>query len=382
MSALPASTGAALAPDARTVTVSVSPPYDVVVGPGLLASAAERVREARLAVVSDETVWGLHGRGLAAALEGAGRSVLTVTVPPGEGSKDLATYGRVVRALAAGGLGRDGAVLALGGGVVGDLAGFAAATYLRGVPCYQLPTTLLAMVDAAIGGKTAIDLPEGKNLVGAFWQPRTVLADVDTLATLPVRELRQGAAEVLKTGLIGDPGLVEATERLLLPVIAGAPSASPADPGALPVAELVDVVARSAAVKARVVAEDPHESGVRAHLNLGHTLAHALEAASGLALSHGDAVLHGLVFAAVLGRDRGLADVVERVAGLVKRLGPDPLPTFDLASLAPFLARDKKAVAGRMRFVLLEEVGRPVVVDDVTADELASAWRTLEELMR
>src|SRR5690606_21133171 len=154
------------------------------------------------------------------------------------------------------------------------------------------------------------------------------------------------------------------TERLLLPVIAGAPSAPPADPRALPVAELVDVVARSAAVKARVVAEDPHESGVRAHLNLGHPLSQAPEAASALAQSHRDAVLHGRVVAAVLGRGRGLAVVVERVAGLVERLGPDPLPTFDLASLAPFLARDKKAVAGRMRFVLLEEVGRPVVVDD------------------
>src|SRR5690606_38303959 len=277
------------------------------------------------------------------------------------------------------------AVLALGGGVVGDLAGFAAATYLRGVALYQLPTTLLAMVDAAIGGKTAVDLPEGKNLVGAFWQPRAVLADVATLYTLPPRELRQGVAETVKTGLIGDPGLVDEAERLLVTAATGEGSeaAGLGGPGgAVPPGALVDVVARAAAVKARVVTEDPHEAGVRAHLNLGHTLAHALEAASGLALSHGDAVLYGLAFAAVLGRDRGLADVVERVPGLVTRLGPDPLPTFDLASLAPFLARDKKAVAGRMRFVLLEEVGRPVVVDDVTADELASAWRTLEELMR
>ncbi|HEX7040172.1 MAG TPA: 3-dehydroquinate synthase [Trueperaceae bacterium] len=360
----------------RTVTVALSPPYDVVVGPGLLGEVATRVAEATVAVVSDDAVWALHGRRLAERLEAGGKRVAAVTFPPGEASKDLATLGRVLRALASAGLGRDGAVLALGGGVVGDLGGLAAATYLRGVALYQLPTSLLAMVDAAIGGKTGIDLPEGKNLVGAFWQPRAVLADVQTLATLSPRELRQGTAEVVKTGLIGDPGLVDEAERLLVPAAAGEGAA------AVPPDELAEVVARAAAVKARVVAADPHEAGVRAHLNLGHTLAHALEAASGLALGHGDAVLYGLVYAAALGRARGLTDQVERLAGIVERLRPDPLPDLPFEALVPYMRRDKKARAGRLRFVLLAEPGRPVVVDDVGEDELRSAWRALEELVR
>ncbi len=354
--------------------MDLSPPYEVVVAPGLLGDVGARLAEASVAVVSDDTVWDLHGRGLAERLAGSGKRVSAVTVPPGEASKDLATLGRVLRELAAAGLGRDGAVLALGGGVVGDLAGFAAASYLRGVALYQLPTSLLAMVDASIGGKTGVDLPEGKNLVGAFWQPRAVLADVDTLATLPARELRQGTAEVVKTGLIGDPGLVDLAERLLVPAAVGE--------GRAPTDALVEVVGRAAAVKARVVAADPLEAGVRAHLNLGHTLAHALEAASGLALSHGDAVLYGLVYAAALGRSRGLADEVDRLAGLVARLRPDPLPDLRFEALVPFMARDKKARGGRPRFVLLAEPGRPVVVDDVGEDELLSAWRALEELVR
>jgi len=379
-----AATSAAAA-DPRLVRVALSPPYDVVVGARLLHEVASRVPQSAVAVVSDETVWALHGRGLAERLRTAGKRVVEVTVAPGEGSKDLATYGAVVRALAAGGLGRDAAVLALGGGVVGDLAGFAAATYLRGVALYQLPTTLLAMVDAAIGGKTAVDLPEGKNLVGAFWQPRAVLADVATLYTLPPRELRQGVAETVKTGLIGDPGLVDEAERLLVTAATGEGSeaAGLGGPGgAVPPGALVDVVARAAAVKARVVTEDPHEAGVRAHLNLGHTLAHALEAASGLALSHGDAVLYGLVYAAALGRARGLVDVVERLARLVHRLRPDPLPDLPFEALVPYMARDKKVLAGRLRFVLLEAPGRPVVVADVTEAEMRTAWRALEELMR
>jgi len=359
----------------RTVTVAVSPPYDVVVGSGLLAAAPERVAAAAVAVVSDETVWPLHGRALAERLEAAGKRVAVVTIPPGEASKDLATYGRVVRELAAAGIGRDGAVLALGGGVVGDLAGFAAATYLRGLALYQLPTSLLAMVDACIGGKTGLDLPEGKNLVGAFWQPRAVIADVGTLATLPPRELRQGVAELVKTGLLGDPGLVDEAERLLLPAAAGGELHAPPE-------ALVDVVARAAAVKAAVVSADPHEAGVRAHLNLGHTLAHALEAASGLALTHGDAVLYGLVYAAALGHERGMVDLVDRLADLVARLRPDPLPDVTFEALVPFMARDKKARAGRLRFVLLEAPGRPTVVDDVSEAEMRAAWRALEELMR
>lgn len=361
---------------ARSVTVQLSPPYDVVVGAGLLEEAPRLVPQAAVAVVTDDTVGELHARRLVAALEATGKRVATITVPPGEASKGLATYGRVVRELAAAGIGRDGAVLALGGGVVGDLGGFAAATYLRGVPVYQLPTTLLAMIDASLGGKTGLDLPEGKNLVGAFWQPRAVLADVRTLRTLPARELRQGVAELVKTGYIGDLGLVGEAARLLVPAAAGQGSLNASE------AELVELVARAAAVKTRIVSEDPHEAGVRAYLNLGHTLAHALEAASGLALSHGDAVLYGLLYAALLGRARGMADVVDEIDRLVGQLRPDPLPDVAFDALVPYMARDKKARAGRVRFVLIAEPERLELVDDLTEAELRAAWSALEELVR
>ncbi len=360
---------------ARTVRVEVSPVYEVHVGADLLRTAGTLVAQENLALIADANVRHLYGHDLVDALTDAGKRVTRVAFTPGEASKDVATYARIVRELARAGLGRDSAVLALGGGVAGDLAGFVAATYLRGVPYYQFPTTLLAMVDSSVGGKTGVDLPEGKNLLGAYWQPRAVLADVLTLRSLPVRELRQGAAEMLKTGLIGDPVLIDFVDNQMVRAVTRQ-GQLPADD------ELVDAVARSVAVKSSIVAADEREQGVRSHLNLGHTLGHAVEAASRFALPHGDSVFYGLVFAALLGRRRGLADVVERLVGTVKRLGPEPLPQLGLDDLMPFMARDKKALAGRPRFVLLADVGRPVVVGDVTDDEIRAAWRELEEMMR
>lgn len=360
---------------ARTLRVEVSPPYEVHVAPGLLDEADKLISEKSVAIIADSTVRHLFGHELTNVLVAAGKTVKVVSFTPGEGSKDLPTYGRVIRDLASAGLGRDAAVIALGGGVSGDLAGFVAATYLRGVAYYQLPTSLLAMVDSSVGGKTGVDLPEGKNLVGAFWQPKAVLADVRALRSLPARELRQGAAEVLKTGLIGDPPLTDFVAVKLVPAVARQ--------GQLPSDDdLVDAVARSVAVKAGIVAADEREHGVRAHLNLGHTLGHALEAASRFALPHGDAVLYGLVFAALIGSRRGYADLVEPLVQIVRRLSPEPLPSLNLDDLLPYLSRDKKAVAGRPRFVLLADMGQPVVVDDVTEAELRGAWSELEEMMR
>ena len=360
---------------ARTLRVAVSPAYDVDVSPGLLDDAGRFISEKNVALIADSTVRHLYGHELTDVLVGAGKTVKVVTFTPGEGSKNLPTYGRVIGDLASAGLGRDAAVVALGGGVTGDLAGFVAATYLRGIAYYQLPTSLLAMVDSSVGGKTGVDLPEGKNLVGAFWQPRAVLADVKTLESLPARELRQGAAEVFKTGLIGDPVLADFAASQIVPAATGR--------GPLPSEDvLVDAVARSVAVKAAIVAADERELGVRAHLNLGHTLGHAMEAASRFALPHGDAVLYGIVFAALLGRRRGYADLVQSLAQVVKGLSPDPLPAFELDDLLPYLARDKKVVGGRPRFVLLADMGEPVVVDDVTEAEMRGAWSELEEMMR
>lgn len=349
----------------RNVQVRVTPPYPVVVGAGVLADLAELVTERDVALVSDENVAALHQSAVEGALTAAGVRVRPFTVPAGEGSKSVATWLGLLRGLAASGLGRDGAVVALGGGVVGDLAGFVAASYLRGVAFYQAPTSLLAMVDASVGGKTGLDLPEGKNLVGAFWQPKAVVADVRLLATLPEREFRHGTVELVKHGFLADV-------RLLDRFAEGWSRTMPED-------DLADAVARSVAVKAEVVAEDERESGRRAHLNLGHTLAHALEAVTEHAMPHGEAVAYGLVYAALLAKARGMADLVPRANALLRWVAPSPLPSVPFDALAPFLARDKKVAGGKLRFVLLEDVGRPVVVDDVSVEEQAAAWQALRE---
>ena len=351
----------------RRVPVVIGVGYEVTVGSDLLATAAAVIEEHSVVVVTDQHVGPLHGPPLVAAIESAGRSVTTLTVPAGESSKNLATWGDVVGAVARAGLGRDGAIVALGGGVVGDLAGFVAASYLRGVAFYQFPTSLLAMVDASVGGKTGLDLPEGKNLVGAFWQPRAVIADVATLATLPEREFKQGTVELVKHGYIRDPALLQ---------VVGPAWRREADEGLL-----VDAVGRSVAVKAAVVSADERESGERAHLNFGHTLAHALEAVTDMQLQHGDAVAYGMVFAALLSRERGAVDFVPELLRLVDWLQPAPLPAVDFSDLAPFIARDKKTAGGRPRFVLLAELGRPYLAADVGVDEQESAYAALKELI-
>ena len=352
----------------ETVTVALNPPYPVVVEAGVLARAGDYVRAPRVALISDEKVAPLYAETVKGSLEHHGSRVFLYTVPASEDSKSLETLGTLLQRLARDGFTRHDAVLALGGGVVSDLAGFVAASYMRGVAFYTASTTLLGMVDAAVGGKTGVNLPEGKNLVGAFWQPKAVLLDVSVLATLPEREFRGGAVELFKHGLLADPELLEdVTDPRFR-------RDGPAD-------FLAAAVARSVRVKADIVVEDEREGGRRAFLNLGHTLAHALEAHTEHALSHGDAVSYGLLFATRLAAARGYADETERVGRFVRWAKPKPLPEGPLAPLLPYIARDKKHGA-RQRWVLLKRVGEPVLVDDVSPDELQRAWEYLQKAVR
>lgn len=353
---------------AREITVALDPPYPVVIGAGVLERAGEYVRAPRVALVSDAEVAPLYADAVTASLRANGSRVFLYTVPASEDSKSLTTLESLLRNLAQGGFTRDDAVLALGGGVVSDLAGFAAASYMRGVSFYTASTTLLGMVDAAVGGKTGVNLPEGKNLVGAFWQPRAVLMDVSVLATLPEREFRGGAVELFKHGLLADPELLDDVQDPRFR------RDGPAD-------FLAAAVARSVKVKADIVAEDEREGGRRAFLNLGHTLAHALEAHTEHALSHGDAVAYGLLFAARVAAGRGYADETGRVGRFVRWAEPKPLPEGSLDPLLPYVARDKKHGA-RQRWVLLKRVGEPVLVDDVRPDELHAAWEYLQNAVR
>lgn len=327
--------------------------YPVLVGPGLLEGLAEILAEHapahRYAVVADATVADLYGRSVLAGLHGAGVTADLLTFPAGEASKTRETWAALTDAMLGAGIGRDGAVVALGGGVTGDLAGFVAATYLRGVPVVQLPTSLVAMVDSSVGGKTGVDLPAGKNLVGAFHPPRAVVADTNAVATLPREERAQGLVEAVKHGAILDAGYLERLEAEMDALLDGRPEPTTA------------AVLRSVEIKAGVVAEDEREAGVRQVLNFGHTLGHGLEAAAGYGLPHGTAVGIGMVLEARLGEALGVtrAGTAERLARIVVRLG---LP-FSLASppspddVLRFTRSDKKGREGRPRYVLLDAVG-------------------------
>jgi len=342
-------------------------PYEVIVGRGLLAELGGRVAplaHGRTVVITDETVAALHGKAALASLKAAGVHGRLLTVPPGEGSKSFAELERVIDRLLAFQLDRRDVVVALGGGVVGDLAGLAAALFMRGIDFIQVPTTLLAQVDSSVGGKTAIDTPRGKNLVGAFHQPRLVLADIDVLATLPERQLRSGWAEVLKHGLICDPEFFE--------WLAGEGAAGAAgDPAALERA-----VVRSVEIKSAIVGEDEKEAGRRALLNLGHTFGHAIEAELGFdeaTLTHGEAVALGCALAFRFSAAQGLcaaqeadrAEAVLAAAGLPTRLGQ--AGGFRSAALLKRMAGDKKAEGGRLTLILARAIGDAFVARDVDA---------------
>jgi 3-dehydroquinate synthase len=340
--------------------------YDIHVGPGLLAEVGPLLRAAaatRAVVISDAAVAGSHAAAVVRSLEAVGVSVTTCIVPSGEGSKSIAGASRLWDEFARLAVDRGTQVVAVGGGVVGDLAGFVAATFARGLAVWHVPTTVVAQVDSAIGGKTGINLAGGKNLVGAFWQPRGVIADIDALASLPDREFTSGLAEVVKYGMILDAEFLSWLET-------HAAALRGRKPG-----ELTHAIERSAALKAGVVSADEREvTGLRVILNYGHTFAHALETGAGYGtLLHGEAVAIGMTAAARLAARLGRIgrEIVERQDRLLDALGlPRTAPAAgSVEDLLAVMARDKKSVAGRLRFVLPSRIGHVELVDGV--DEAA-----------
>jgi|OpeIllAssembly_1097287.scaffolds.fasta_scaffold18042_2 3-dehydroquinate synthase len=337
--------------------------YPILIGPGLLhdpALVGGSVAARDVLVVTNTTVAPLYLARLERALQG--KRLASVALPDGEQHKTLATLNRVFDALVEHRMNRDACVVALGGGVVGDMAGFAAACYQRGVDYVQVPTTLLAQVDSSVGGKTGVNHPGGKNLIGAFHQPRAVLADTDTLGTLPPREFRAGLAEVIKYGLIADAGFLDWIEAHLDALLR------------LDGAALARAIRRSCEIKAAIVAEDEREHGRRALLNLGHTFGHAIETATGYdEWLHGEAVGAGLLMAADLSWRLGwLAEAdLARIRHLLERAGlPVATPPIGAGRALQLMGMDKKVLAGRIRLVLMRRVGEGVVVGDYPAAAL------------
>lgn len=339
--------------------------YPILIGEGALKSLPAMLSEhglnGKVAVVTNDTLAPLYGEPLVAALAESARDAVLVTVPDGEQYKTLDSAQRLYTAFVAAGLDRRAVIVALGGGVIGDLAGFAAATYLRGVAFVQAPTSLLAMVDSSVGGKVGVDLPEGKNLVGAFKQPALVVVDPGALATLPEVEWRCGVAEVVKAGLIRDPGLLDAALYRR-----GGDSAR--------------FIHRAIEIKVEIVQEDPYEQGIRAFLNLGHTFGHALEQVSRFTWRHGEAVSIGLLAAARLSHEHGLcaAELPVQVERLLETLNmPTRYRDYDPAAIRAVMNTDKKRRDGRIRFVLVRRAGEPVLCDDVPDERVLHVLESL-----
>jgi 3-dehydroquinate synthase len=347
----------------RTVTVQLGArSYPILIGADLLQAGeqlAERVPQRDVLLVTNTVVGPLYAQTVKRAL--SGRRIVEAVVPDGEPYKTLASASALFDVLIANRLGRDAVVLALGGGVVGDLAGFVAACYQRGVALVQLPTTLLAQVDSSVGGKTAVDHPGGKNLIGAFHQPQAVIADTAVLGTLPERELAAGLAEVIKYGLIRDAAFFDWIEQHIDALRTGDPAA------------LAHAIQRCCEIKAEIVSRDEREQGERALLNLGHTFGHAIETASGYGeWLHGEAVGTGMLIAADMSERLGQlpASAVARVRTLLARAGlPVQAPRLGAARVLEYMRSDKKVHSGRLRLVLLGAVGRAMVSADYP-DEL------------
>ena len=363
----------------RVVEVGGTSPYRISIGADLLDDGdllTATLRGRHALIVSDANVAPLYANRVEAALHRA-RPELRMArhvVGAGEGEKTLANFGALVESLAVLGATRDATVVALGGGVVGDMAGFAAACWMRGIDCVQLPTTLLAMVDSSVGGKTAVDIPQGKNLVGAFHPPRAVIADTATLRTLPPRELRAGLAEVIKYGAIIDAPFLAWLDANATGLLAGDD------------ALLAEAIARSCMHKAAITERDPFEHGERALLNLGHTFGHAIEAEEAAAgggyghgLNHGEAVAVGMVLAARLSADLGMASTTDADAleALLSRFGlPTTIPAgLDPEALVARMRLDKKAQASGLRFILWDRPGAARVVADVPEDMVLQVLR-------
>ncbi len=355
----------------RIVTVGLGPrSYPVHIGENLLDETGRICRGAllkgRAALVSDQKVGGLYGERVSEALAKEGFRVSTHLVEPGETSKSFKVAASLCEEFASQGVDRQSFVVALGGGVVGDLAGFAAAIYYRGVPVVQIPTTIMAQVDSSVGGKTGINLSAGKNLVGAFHQPVAVLADTTTLATLGPREWNEGLAEVIKYGVIRERGLLAELRE--------------------GTSDLPDLVRRCVEIKASFVEEDERETtGSRALLNFGHTLGHAIEAVAGYGtLLHGEAVALGMVAAAHVSAQRaGLPEnEIDELVGLIKQLElPTKLPTgLSQSEILEKVFTDKKFVHGKIRFVVTPKLGSARLTDDITLEDLQSGLRSIDPL--
>ncbi|EDZ45313.1 3-dehydroquinate synthase [Rhodobacterales bacterium Y4I] len=363
----------------RTVHVPLGErAYDVVIGPGLLAQAGERIKpllkRPQVAVLTDETVAEKHLDALRAGLAAAGVEMTALALPPGEATKGWPQFTRSVEWLLEQKVERGDVVVAFGGGVIGDLAGFAAAVLRRGVRFVQIPTSLLAQVDSSVGGKTGINAPQGKNLIGAFHQPSLVLADTSVLETLTARDFLSGYGEVVKYGLLGDAEFFAWLED-------NGPALAEGD-----VAARVEAVARSVQMKADIVVRDETEQGDRALLNLGHTFCHALEAATGYSdrLLHGEGVAIGCALAFELSAKLGLCSQEDpsRVRAHLKAMGmktdladiPGDLPGAE--SLLELMGQDKKVVAGQLRFILARGIGEAFVTGDVPPDQVLSVLRS------
>lgn len=364
----------------RTIPVELSAhPYPVMIGDGSLQRLGEQISAqgikagTKVLVVTNPVVAQHYGDQALASLERAGLEASSLVIEAGEDQKTPATVALIHDAAFARKLERGSLIVALGGGVVGDMAGFAAATWLRGIAVVQVPTTLLAMVDAAIGGKTGVNHPGGKNLIGAFHQPRLVLIDPATLATLPEREFRAGMAEVIKYGVIGDADLFGELEE----AARRDPVGGLASQAAVGAALLQSLLERSAAAKAQVVAADEREGGLRAILNYGHTLGHVVEALCGYGTwLHGEAVAIGMVAAGELSLETGLwsARDQERQRAVIAAAGlPQRWPDLDPAAVLACLQGDKKVRDGRVRFVLPTAIGRVEIRDDIEAAAILAA---------
>lgn len=340
-----------------TVTVKTGKSYDVNIGPGLLNGCGELLRgvlgPCRLAVVTDSTVRELYLPRVMESLRSAGFEAASFAFPAGESSKNMATLAEILEFMAEAGLTRSDCAVALGGGVVGDVTGFAAGCYMRGVRCVQLPTTLLAAVDSSVGGKTAVDLTAGKNLAGLFLQPETVICDTDTLATLPETIFAEGAAEAIKTGILADTELFSIFEN------GDARSSLP------------EVIRRCVAYKGTVVAADEFERGQRKLLNLGHTVGHAVEKCSGFTVPHGQAVAVGTAVIAEYADAVGItpAPIAGRIEAVLRRNGLPIRTDFSARELAKAALSDKKRSGGRITLVLPRAIG-DCFLEDIAVDSL------------
>jgi 3-dehydroquinate synthase len=383
-----------------TPNLTISTPagsYPILVGPGLLAELPGQLDalglRGKLWLIVDGAVYPHRGETVEGRLRNAGYNVERKIIPSGEASKDLAVVSGCYDWMIGGGVERRDAVLALGGGVIGDLAGFVAATVLRGITFVQLPTTLLAMVDSALGGKTGVNHPLGKNLIGAFHQPRLVLSDTTTLASLPPRELNAGWAEVIKHGVIRDAGLFEQLEVMsheLRVLSFELPGLSLTQNSELKTHNLAEIIRRAAKVKVDVVNADERETGERMLLNYGHTLGHAVEAAAGYGtLLHGEAVAIGMDLEAQIAEQLGMVDMamVARQRALLRAYGLPTEPPAGMAAdaILELTLRDKKVRAGKVRWALATGIGGATVRDDVPAElvravvEAATAARQTQE---